>query len=155
MLSKIIDSLCSCKNQQENEKSVIKITFPEPTTSELLKPTFSKFKISDNNDKLNSSKSNVISIVPNHLFVNYNNDNESISNSPHSQKQSLTLVKLPEEIIRNKIKMFKTCGSKKKRIDENVIFQNFQNQIDNIIKESLKQKTVSESEDSENIVSEH
>ena len=61
MLSKIIDSLCSCKNQQENEKSVIKITFPEPTTSELLKPTFSKFKISDNNDKLNSSKSNVIS----------------------------------------------------------------------------------------------
>ena len=44
---------------------------------------------------------------------------------------------------------------KKKRIDENVIFQNFQNQIDNIIKESLKQKTVSESEDSDNIVLEH
>ena len=91
---------------------MIKINFKESTTSEILNPTFSKFKISEN-EKLYSSKSNAISIVPNHLFVN-NNNNEFISNSPHNQKQNLTLVKLPEEIIRKKIQMFKT-GCKKKK----------------------------------------
>ena len=43
-------------------------------------------------------------------------------------------------------------NSKRKIINENKIFQNFQDKIDDIINESMKNKAISESEDSENIL---
>ena len=43
-------------------------------------------------------------------------------------------------------------NSKRKIINENKILQNFQDKIDDIINESMKNKAISESEDSENIL---
>ncbi len=154
MLSQILDTLCTRKNPKEEKKSMIKVIFSESTTTETLKPSFSKYQLEEKN-KLNSTKTNSKFIsLQSHLFVN--NDNESISNSPCSQKKSLISLKLPnEEIIKQKIKMFGNFGTKKKRINENLLFQNFQNKVDDIIIQCLKEKTISESDDSEKFVIEN
>ena len=51
--------------------------------------------------------------------------------------------------------MFGNFGTKKKRINENLLFQNFQNKVDDIIIQCLKEKTISESDDSEKFVIEN
>lgn len=142
MITKIMDSLCGCK-QSKIEKETIQITKPE----QLNEKNSTLSPINANDEQLIIRKKNGnLTVVPNNL-VSHNEFNLNLPNLKNNQK--LTLLKLPEELIKKKIKMFGSGSSRKKIINENIIFQNFQDKVDNIIEECLKQKTISESEDSE------
>lgn len=141
MYKTIIDSFCSCYKPKQIPFQ-INIIESNPNSDKANE----KSNIFIKSKKFPSTKSSAKVLgVPNQL--NVTNDIDSI-NKPYSG--TLTLLKLPEELIRKKIKMFGTGNSSKRRIvDENRYFQNFQNKIDDIVNEYNKQKTISESDDSE------
>lgn len=143
MFSKIIDSFCICKSQKENQTNTIKIIPPIIEIDEKKDLT----TLSQKKEKIQTQETNAaLSIVPIDLF------HRGYSNISQGNRKS-TLLKLSDELIKKKKKMFGSeFNSKRKIINENKIFQNFQDKIDDIINESMKNKAISESEDSENIL---
>ena len=143
MFTKILDSFCLCSNQKENPLSINIIQSNQKSENTNLKsPLFGK------NKKFGSTKTNAV-VMRDPIQLKGINDSDSPINNSYNNN-NLTILKLPEELIRKKIKMFGTSNDTRRRIlDENRYFQTFQNKIDNIVNEYAKQKTVSESDDSE------
>ena len=144
MFSKIIDSFCICNSQNENKANIIKINPPDSKINEKQNLQIS----SKGKEKkfLNQETHTALSIAP---ISNFPRGNSNVSQT----NNKLTLLKLPEELIKKKIKLFGSgFNSKRKTINENEIFQNFQEKVDDIISECLKNRTYSESEDSENLL---
>ena len=142
MFTKIFDLFCLCSNQKENPLTINLIQSNQKSENETKNSTFI-----GKNKKFGSTKTNAV-VMRDPIHLKIINDTDSSINSPCNN--NLTILKIPEELIRKKIKMFGTSNDTRRRIiDENRYFQNFQNKINDIVNEYNKQKTVSESDDSE------
>ena len=160
MIQNLLSSLCSCV-QPKSENVTLKIECIDNCLNET---NFIKFqtntKCSDkrldtslspinntniNNNYINSSIKNLKLELPlNNSFnyINLSNINNSDQMSPCNSSLNSHQKKL---IIKH--------NKRKKLINENDIFNRFQENVDNIINEIKRKRTISESDDSENCFS--
>ena len=125
-----------------NETNFLKYKTNTKFIDKRISTSISQINQSNINDKSNCSISNLKLDIPFQNSLNCSNLS-NISNSPSniSSIRSLNSQKYKKYISKNKMS--------KRFINENEIFNRFQNNVDNIIDEIKDKKTISESDDSE------